>query len=69
MTAVVTVDPATGRTLAEYPALTDAEVDAAPVRAASTQPGWAAIGFDARAAVLRRTAQGCGGSSSRWRCW
>jgi succinate-semialdehyde dehydrogenase/glutarate-semialdehyde dehydrogenase len=54
--AVVTVDPATGRELERYPAFSDAEIDAALDRAAAAQRGWAAAGFDARAAVLRRVA-------------
>jgi succinate-semialdehyde dehydrogenase / glutarate-semialdehyde dehydrogenase len=57
MSAVVTVDPATGERLAEYPAFSDAEVDAALDRAAAAQTGWAARAFAERAAVLRRTAE------------
>ena len=56
MSAVVTVDPATGRRLAEYPAFSDADVDAALDRAAATQAGWAALPVTGRAAVLRRAA-------------
>jgi|1186.fasta_scaffold123946_2 hypothetical protein len=54
MTAVVTVNPATGERLAEYPAFSDADVDAALDRAASVQAGWAALSFPDRAAVLHR---------------
>jgi len=57
MTAVVTVNPATGERLAEYPAFSDADVDAALDRAAQAQTRWAALAFDERAAVLRRTAE------------
>ncbi|WP_448627849.1 NAD-dependent succinate-semialdehyde dehydrogenase [Geodermatophilus sp. URMC 64] len=57
MNAVVTVNPATGAPLAEYPAFSDTEVEAALERAAEAQVGWAAAGFDARAAVLRRAAE------------
>ena len=57
MSAVVTVNPATGERLAEYPAFSDAEVDAALDRAAAAQTGWAALTFAERAAVLRRTAE------------
>jgi succinate-semialdehyde dehydrogenase/glutarate-semialdehyde dehydrogenase len=56
MSAVVTVDPATGRRLAEYPAFSDADVDAALERAADTQAGWAALPVTERAAVLRGAA-------------
>jgi succinate-semialdehyde dehydrogenase/glutarate-semialdehyde dehydrogenase len=56
MSAVVTVDPATGQRLAEYPAFSDADVDAALDRAAATQAGWAALPITERAAVLRRAA-------------
>ncbi|ADB76203.1 NAD-dependent succinate-semialdehyde dehydrogenase [Geodermatophilus obscurus] len=56
MSAVVTVDPATGRRLAEYPAFSDADVDAALDRAAATQARWAAMPVTERAAVLRRAA-------------
>jgi succinate-semialdehyde dehydrogenase/glutarate-semialdehyde dehydrogenase len=54
--AVVTVNPATGEALAEYPAFAAAEVDAALDRAAAAQAGWAALTFEQRAAVLRRAA-------------
>jgi succinate-semialdehyde dehydrogenase/glutarate-semialdehyde dehydrogenase len=57
MSAVVTLNPATGERLAEYPAFSDAEVDAALDRAAAAQVGWAALSFADRAAVLRRTAE------------
>jgi succinate-semialdehyde dehydrogenase/glutarate-semialdehyde dehydrogenase len=57
MTAVVTVNPATGETLAEYPAFTDADIDAVLDRAAEAQIGWMAQTFEERAAVLRRAAE------------
>jgi succinate-semialdehyde dehydrogenase / glutarate-semialdehyde dehydrogenase len=57
MSAVVTVNPATGERLAEYPAFSDADVDTALDRAAGAQAGWAARAFPERAAVLRRTAE------------
>lgn len=56
MSAVVTVDPATGEALAEYPAFTAADVDGALDRAADAQVGWAARSFEQRAEVLRRAA-------------
>jgi acyl-CoA reductase-like NAD-dependent aldehyde dehydrogenase len=54
MTAVVTVNQAKGERLAEYPAFSDADVDAALDRAASVQAGWADLSFPDRAAVLHR---------------
>ena len=57
MSAVVTVNPATGVRLAEYPAFSDADVDAALDRAADAPVGWAELSFADRAAVLRRTAE------------
>ena len=57
MSTVVTVNPATGERLAEHPALSDADVDAALDRAADAQTGWAALSFPERAAVLRRAAE------------
>ncbi|TYP90714.1 NAD-dependent succinate-semialdehyde dehydrogenase [Blastococcus xanthinilyticus] len=56
MSAVVTVNPATGEPLAEYAAFTDADVDAALERAAGAQQEWAARPIDERAVVLRRVA-------------
>jgi succinate-semialdehyde dehydrogenase / glutarate-semialdehyde dehydrogenase len=56
MSAVVTLNPATGETLAEYPAFSDADVDAALDRAAAVQTGWAELSFAERSAVLRRAA-------------
>jgi succinate-semialdehyde dehydrogenase / glutarate-semialdehyde dehydrogenase len=56
MSAVVTVNPATGELLAEYPVLSDPDVDAALDRAAVAQTGWAALSYDRRAEVLRRAA-------------
>ena len=58
MSAVVTVNPATGQRLAEYPAFSDADVDAALDRAAAAQAGWGARPVAERAAVLRRAAEG-----------
>ncbi|MFD2094088.1 NAD-dependent succinate-semialdehyde dehydrogenase [Blastococcus deserti] len=57
MSTVVTVNPATGERLAEYPAFSDADVDAALDRAAAAQVDWAALPYPERAAVLRRTAE------------
>ena len=57
MSAVVTLNPARDERLAEYPAFSDADVDAALDRAAAAQTGWAALSFAERSAVLRRTAE------------
>ena len=57
MSTVVTLNPATGERLAEYPALSDADVDAALDRAATAQVGWSDASFDQRAAVFRRAAE------------
>jgi succinate-semialdehyde dehydrogenase/glutarate-semialdehyde dehydrogenase len=57
MSTVVTLNPATGERLAEYPAFSAADVDAALDRAAAAQAGWAALPFADRAAVLRRAAE------------
>ena len=56
MSAVVTVNPATGERLAEYPAFTDAEVDAALTSADAAQRPWGALPIEQRAPVLRRVA-------------
>jgi succinate-semialdehyde dehydrogenase/glutarate-semialdehyde dehydrogenase len=56
MSAVVTLNPATGERIAEYPAFSDTDVDTALNRAAEAQTGWAALPFADRATVLRRTA-------------
>ncbi|WP_448609328.1 NAD-dependent succinate-semialdehyde dehydrogenase [Geodermatophilus sp. URMC 60] len=57
MSAVVTVNPATGERLAEHPTFSDADIDAALDRAAASQEGWAARPYPERAAVLRRAAE------------
>jgi succinate-semialdehyde dehydrogenase/glutarate-semialdehyde dehydrogenase len=57
MSAVVTYNPATGERLAEYPAFSEADVDAALDRAAAAQLTWAGRSFAERAGVLRRVAE------------
>jgi acyl-CoA reductase-like NAD-dependent aldehyde dehydrogenase len=47
-------NPATGELVAEIPAATPAEVNAALTRARRAQPAWAALKVRARAAMLRR---------------
>jgi benzaldehyde dehydrogenase (NAD) len=50
------VEPATGRQLAEVGAASTDDVRRAVQRASDAQPGWAATPYDVRAAVLRRAA-------------
>jgi succinate-semialdehyde dehydrogenase/glutarate-semialdehyde dehydrogenase len=57
MSTLTTVNPATGKPLAEYPVLSDAEVGSALDRAAAAQARWAELPTADRAAVLRRAAQ------------
>ena len=58
MSAVVTLNPATGVRLAEYPTFSEAAVGGALDRAAAAQVVWAASTFADRAVVLRRAAAG-----------
>lgn len=52
--APITVqNPATGEIIGTVPRRTADDVRAAVARARAAQPGWAALGFDGRAAVLR----------------
>src|SRR6202522_589747 len=51
---VVSVNPATGETLREFEAATDAEVRAGVARARAAQPAWNEIGVRRRVAVLRK---------------
>ena len=50
------VEPATGRTLARVGAASPSDVDRAVEWARQAQPSWAALSYEARAAVLRRAA-------------
>jgi acyl-CoA reductase-like NAD-dependent aldehyde dehydrogenase len=47
-------NPATGQVIATLPAASEADVPAMVARAREAQRGWAALGFDGRAKVLRR---------------
>jgi len=47
------VNPGTGATVGELPAIDREDVAALVARARRAQPGWAALGFDGRAAVMR----------------
>ena len=64
MSAVVTLNPATGERLAEYPAFSDAEVDAALDRAGAAQ---ARLGGAAVRRSRRRAAPGGRGAARRGR--
>ena len=57
MAVLTTVNPATGKSLADYPVLSDAEVDSALDQAAAAQARWAQLPIGDRATVLRRAAQ------------
>jgi succinate-semialdehyde dehydrogenase / glutarate-semialdehyde dehydrogenase len=56
MSALITINPATGEPLGEYGTFTDAEVDAALTAAADAQREWAARPIADRATVLHRVA-------------
>jgi len=51
------VEPATGKEIGRHGRATADDVSRAAARAAEAQPGWAATGYQERAAVLRRAAQ------------
>ena len=56
-TAATTIDvenPATGKVIASVPVVPPEEVAAFVERARRAQPGWEALGFDGRAAVMKR---------------
>jgi acyl-CoA reductase-like NAD-dependent aldehyde dehydrogenase len=53
--ATISVEnPATGEVIGEVPILGEPEVQAMAARARAAQPAWAALGFDGRAAVMKR---------------
>jgi acyl-CoA reductase-like NAD-dependent aldehyde dehydrogenase len=47
-------NPATGESIASVPALSVADVAGVVARARAAQPGWEALGFEGRGAILRR---------------
>jgi acyl-CoA reductase-like NAD-dependent aldehyde dehydrogenase len=49
--------PATGEVVASVPELGAAELTTLAGRARAAQPGWHAMGFDGRGAILRRLAR------------
>ncbi|HEX2022238.1 MAG TPA: aldehyde dehydrogenase family protein, partial [Candidatus Thermoplasmatota archaeon] len=54
MHTIVVRNPANGEVVGEVPAFTRAQVEEAVAKARAAQPAWAALGVDARAAILRR---------------
>ncbi|MBU2693738.1 aldehyde dehydrogenase family protein [Pimelobacter sp. 30-1] len=54
MTTIAVENPATGQVIGTVPDLSADDVAAAARRARAAQPAWAALGYDGRAAVLRR---------------
>ena len=53
---IVTINPATGAELGTYPAMTDAQIDAALDHAAAAQLAWAGEDFKVRGEILRAAA-------------
>jgi len=50
-------NPATGEVIGTIPVLGQAELEAMAHRGRAARPGWAALGFDGRAAVMKRARQ------------
>ena len=60
-TAATTIDvenPATGKVIAGVAVVPPEEVAERAARARRAQPGWEALGFDGRAAVMKRARSG-----------
>jgi acyl-CoA reductase-like NAD-dependent aldehyde dehydrogenase len=53
-TTILVENPATGEQIATVPVLGSEELDALAARARAAQPGWAQLGYEGRARVLRR---------------
>ena len=53
-TSIDVENPATGKVIASVPVVPPEEVAALAARARRAQPGWEALGFDGRAAVMKR---------------
>jgi len=53
-TTIDVENPATGKVIASVPVVPPEEVAALAARARRAQPGWEALGFDGRAAVMKR---------------
>ncbi len=54
MTTIAVENPATGAVIATVPVTAPAEVVGLAARARAAQPGWLALGFEGRAAIMRR---------------
>ena len=52
-----TKDPSTGEALARFPSGTKEDVHAAVTAAKAAQPGWEALGWEKRAAIIQRAAE------------
>jgi acyl-CoA reductase-like NAD-dependent aldehyde dehydrogenase len=59
------VNPATGENIASVPVVAPEEVAELAARARRAQPGWEALGFDGRAAVLKRCQKWISDNSER----
>ncbi len=64
--AFVSIDPATGERLAEYPAWGSAELEAALQKTARATPAWQATDFDERARLLQAAARVLREGRARW---
>jgi len=67
-TAATTIDvenPATGKVIGTVPVVAPEEVAARAARARRAQPGWEALGFDGRAAVMKRCQKWISDNSER----
>jgi acyl-CoA reductase-like NAD-dependent aldehyde dehydrogenase len=53
-TSIDVENPATGKVIAQVPVVSPDEVAGLAARARRAQPGWEALGFDGRAAVMKR---------------
>jgi len=56
MTMLASYNPATGEVVGEVPVTPPDQIQAAVDRARAAQPGWAALGLDGRAEILKRAA-------------
>lgn len=64
--AILSVNPATGETIARYEEMSAGEVATIAASAAAAQPEWAGRPFAQRAAILRETARGLRGGSEEF---
>src|SRR5215217_4653532 len=64
-TTIDVENPATGKVIASVPVVPPEEVAALAARARRAQPGWEALGFDGRAAVMKRCQKWISDNSQR----